>query len=482
MMNVILAGSLVVLHVGAQAYFIARALLYPNRQPSSRIAWVLIILSLPAFGFAFYYLFGETSIGRSRVAKSREVTQRLRNSVASDWLEMKKAEVELTYRHLFAAAQSINGFQPVDGNAARVMADSNQAIDSMVSDIDAAREHVHLLFYIWLPDNNGLKIAEAAKRAARRGVKVRAMADDIGSRMFIRSHHWSDMAAAGVETSRAYPLRNTLLLPFSGRVDLRNHRKIVVIDNQITYCGSQNCADPEFRVKAKYAPWVDIMIRFEGPVALQNQAIFLQDWMSHTDDDLGRLLRDEPADHAVGDVIGQVIGTGPTARPFAMPEMFAVMIHAARKDLTVTTPYYIPSEPIHTALCAAAHRGVDTRVVFPARNDSWVVAGASRSYYPDLVSAGVKVYEYPLGLLHAKTMTVDEQYALVGSSNLDRRSFDLNFENNILFQSRSLSADVREKQEEFIGASNRILKEHVDSWSRARRLWNNALATVGPVL
>ncbi len=160
------------------------------------------------------------------------------------------------------------------------MQDSNATIDSMVADIDAAKDHVHLLFYIWLPDNNGRKVVEALKRAAARGVTCRAMADGLGSRTMIHSEHWQAMRKAGVHVAVALPIGNPLLRPLKGRIDLRNHRKIVVIDDRITYCGSQNCADPEFLVKAKYAPWVDAMMRFEGPIARQNQHLFVGDWMA----------------------------------------------------------------------------------------------------------------------------------------------------------------------------------------------------------
>ena len=186
---------------------------------------------------------------------------------------------------------SISGFDPVGGNSARLLADSNATIDAMVADIDAAEDHVHLLFYIWLPDNNGCKVVEALKRAARRGVTCRAMADDLGSRLLIRSEHWKAMQDAGVHVAVALPIGNPLLRPLRGRIDLRNHRKIVVIDGRITYCGSQNCADPEFLVKAKYAPWVDAVMRFEGPIARQNQHLFAADWMTYADEDIDDLLR-----------------------------------------------------------------------------------------------------------------------------------------------------------------------------------------------
>src|SRR5262252_868020 len=161
----------------------------------------------------------------------------------------------------------------------------------MVADINASQDHVHLNFYIWLPDNNGLKVAEALKRAATRHIACRVMADGLGSRIMIESPHWKAMEMAGVQVATALPIGNPLLRPLRGRIDLRNHRKILVIDNRITYCGSQNCADPEFRIKAKFAPWVDAMMRFEGPIVRQNQHLFISDWMAQVNEDLSDLLR-----------------------------------------------------------------------------------------------------------------------------------------------------------------------------------------------
>ena len=207
------------------------------------------------------------------------------------------------------------------------------------------------------------------------------MADDLGSRTIIRSGHWQAMRAAGVRVAAGLPIGNPLLRPFRGRIDLRNHRKIVVIDDRITYCGSQNCADPEFLVKAKYAPWVDAVMRFEGPVARQNQHLFASDWMTYVDENLDELLGRPLPLPMPGGVPAQVIGTGPTVRYSAMPELFESLMFAARRELIVTTPYYVPDESLQNALCTTAYRGVDTTIVFPARNDSWIVGAASRSYY-----------------------------------------------------------------------------------------------------
>ena len=463
---------------------IVRILLRPHRDPASRIAWMVVVGVLPLIGIFAYLLLGEVNIGRRRVRRLHAVLEHMPQipaQAAADAPDFGAAAPE-RYRHLFWLGYSISGFQPVGGNTACLLSDSNAAIDALVTDIDSATDHVHVLFYIWLPDNNGTKVVEALKRAAIRGVTCRAMADDLGSRTIIRSKHWEAMRAAGVRVAAGLPIGNPLLRPFEGRIDLRNHRKIVVIDDRITYCGSQNCADPEFRVKAKYAPWVDAMMRFEGPIARQNQFLFASDWMTYVDENLDELLSKALPLPISGGVPAQVVGTGPTVRFSAMPEMFESLLFAARREIVVTTPYYVPDESLHNALCTSGYRGVDVTIVFPARNDSWFVAAASRSYYADLLTAGVKIYEYVGGLLHTKSLTLDGEVTLIGSANMDRRSFELNYENNILFHDPALTNAVRERQQEYIKRSKRVTRETVAAWPISRQLWNNLIATLGPVL
>jgi len=470
-------------HVLIVLALIVRVLLRPHRDPASRIAWVVVLLSLPVIGILAYVLFGEVNIGRRRVARMRAVLARMPEfpaSVPGDEANLA-GQVPEHYLPLFRTGQSISGFEPVGGNSARLLEDSNAAIDAMVADIDAAAEHVHLLFYIWLPDTNGCKVVEALKRAASRGVTCRAMADDLGSRLMIRSDHWTAMGDAGVHVAAVLPIGNPLLRPLRGRIDLRNHRKILVIDGRITYCGSQNCADPEFRIKPKFAPWVDIMTRFEGPVAAQNQRLFASDWMACVDEDLDELLQ-QPVPAPRPGMPVQVIGTGPTARYSAMPEMFESLIHNARRELFITTPYFVPDEAMLGALCAAGHRGVDTTLVFPERNDSWIVSAASRSYYADLLAAGVKIHEFRDGLLHSKTLTLDGEVILIGSANMDRRSFELNYENNMLVCDLALTATIRRRQQSYLDRSRQVTADEVACWPARQRLWNNAIAILGPLL
>jgi len=441
-----------------------------------------MIVALPVVGMVSYLLLGETNIGRRRVRRMHEVLASLPN-VADAGTEASplQAQVPERYAHLFRVGQSVNGFEPVGGNRGRLLSDSNASIESLVADIDAAKDHVHVIFYIWLPDTNGLKVVEALKRAAARKVTCRVMADGLGSRIMIDSEHWKRMRDNRVNVVSALPIGNLLLRPLKGRIDLRNHRKIVVIDDWITYCGSQNCADPEFRIKAKYAPWVDAMVRFQGPIARQNQYLFAGDWMAHGDEDIRELLR-RPLPPGEPGFAAQVIGTGPTVRNSAMPEVFETLMYAARRELFITTPYYVPDEAMQTALCASAYRGIETTVIFPARNDSFIVQAASRSYYADLLAAGVRIFEFEGGLLHAKSLTLDGEITLIGSANMDRRSFDLNYENNILLYDSALTAEIRRRQDVYLAQSHEVTAEMVRHWPITRRLWNNAIAMLGPVL
>lgn len=472
-------GLLFLVHVGVAA----RAILRPHRDPAARVAWIVVIFSLPVIGIIAYLLLGETNIGRRRVARMREVLAKMPSVSAAATTEgtSLQSEIPECYAHLFRIGSTVNGFEPVGGNRGELMQNSNATIKSMIADIDAAKDHVHLIFYIWLTDNNGLAVVEALKRAAARGVTCRAMADGLGSRTMIDSEHWKAMQATGVRVAVALPIGNPLLRPLKGRIDLRNHRKILVIDNRLTYCGSQNCADPEFRVKAKYAPWVDAMIRFEGPIVRQNQYLFASDWMAHVDEDINDLLR-QPLPPLENGLAAQVIGTGPTVRYEAMPQVFETLMYAARRELVISTPYYVPDEAMQAALCASARRGVETTIIFPAKNDSFIVGAASRSYYADLLAAGVRIFEYEGGLLHTKSLTLDGEITLIGSANMDRRSFDLNYENNILFYDQGLTADVRQRQESYRVHSHPVTADMVANWPIRHRLWNNTIAMLGPVL
>ena len=462
--------------------FTLRILVRDDLSPPARLAWFIVLTLLPFIGSAVYFLFGEVDLGKVSKARSVEIFKDIENHGAPFMGRATGAAdlVDAAYQPVFKYAASINGFHPVAGNAAELMADADATRARIVNDIDAATDHVHVLYYIWLDDITGTAVADALIRAARRGVTCRAMADGIGSRGLVKSSLWAAMKDAGVQLAVAFPLDHVVRTILTSRLDLRNHRKITIIDGAITYCGSRNSADPAFLVKAKFAPWVDIMARFKGPVVAQNQLLFASDWMLATGEALDQIpLVAQPA---TGGFVAQVIGVGPTRRKGATPQLFTCAFGCARTTITLSTPYFVPDATVLEALCAAAYRGVIVTLIVPKHNDSWIVAAASRSYYRKLLEAGCIIHEFTTGLLHAKTLTIDGKVGLLGSSNLDLRSFDLNYENNILFQDTKLVTDIYTRQKNYISQSDRIVLDDVLQWRIYRRIWNNVIATIGPIL
>ncbi len=474
--------ALLIIHLLIVVIFTIRILLRGDLSPPARLAWFIILMVLPFMGSVIYFLFGETDLGNKANTRHAEIFGQIRSTSSHLMGDANDTDrlIDPLYRPAFHYAGSINGFHTVDGNTAELMADASATNARLIADIDAAQNYVHVLYYIWLDDQTGTDVAQALIRATKRGVVCRAMADGLGSRALIKSSLWQDMKDAGVQMAVALPLDNLIRTLLTSRIDLRNHRKITVIDGKVTYCGSRNSADPEFRVKAKYAPWVDIMLRFEGPIVAQNELLFLSDWLQATGKGLDT-FDPSPAPITPG-FPAQVMGDGPTERKGATPQLFASLIACAQDTLTLSTPYFVPDPTVLEALCAAAHRGVTVTLIFPKVNDSWVVAAASRSYYHKLLSAGCVIHEFKGGLLHAKTLTLDGKVALIGSSNLDLRSFDLNYENNILLQDAGITQAVRDRQSDYIAQSDPVMLAHVLAWPYRRRIWNNVIATIGPIL
>lgn len=457
---------------------IARAVSREHRSSASRLAWVVVILSLPLLGVIAYFFLGDTSADRRSERKLRDLRRELPKSPEGN---PPSPELPLLYRQAFARAASVNGFQPVSGNRAEVTSDSSESIDWLVEDIDAAQEHVHLLFYIWLTDTNGTRVADAVIRAAGRGVACRVIIDGLGSRGMLADPLWQKMQDAGVETVTAFAYRFAPLAALFQRLDIRNHRKIVVIDHDTTYVGSQNCADAAFRVKAKFAPWVDIMLRITGPVAWQSQRLFVSDWMVNGGNDISDILRRDVL-VPEGGFPAVVAGTGPNVSVQGLPDMAQMLLASAQEDVVITTPYYVPSEALQQQICATALRGVRVRLSVPANNDSHIVGFASRSFYRSLLKSGVEIHEFQPGLLHAKTLTVDGMAALVGSANLDRRSFDLNYENSMMLLDKATVGEIVAQQEVFLKASLPVSREKVESWSVSRRILINAIGMLAPLL
>lgn len=465
----------VVLHVAV----IVRALTVEGKEPASRAAWILVLLFLPVVGIAIYLLFGEPWVGRSSRKKAGNAASELAAKLRAFEVSALDAVPE-RFQPVFRTCEALARCAVGAGNSATLSADSNAAIDAMVEDFDKARETIHISFYIWLTDRNGTRVAEALQRAARRGVVCRVIVDGVGSRALTRSECWSAMRGAGVRLCTSMKLFRGRLLFLGKRMDLRNHRKIVVVDNRITWCGSQNCADPEFRIKPRFAPWVDIMLRFEGSVALQNQLLFASDWMAEAGEDLGALMI-APSSNREG-FPAIAFGTGPTSPRGAMSDVFASLMFCAEREVVISNPYFVPDPPLLAALIGCARRGVETTLILPKRNDAWVVGAISKAYYVGLVDAGVRLFEFRDGLLHAKTLIVDGKAALIGSANMDRRSLELNFENNILLYSPDVANAIRQRQNAWLADSDAISPALVKRRPLLRRIGDNIATLFGPIM
>lgn len=473
------ASLFFVMHTTLSLVIVARVLLRPRVEPSIRLAWIMVIEAVPLIGIVAYLLFGEVRMRQADVQRMADARDRLTGLRGqSPWVAVEPPDA---VRPVMAANAAVGGMPALSGNRLRLLEESDAAIDRLVEAIDAARDHVHVLFYIWLPDASGTKIAEAVIRAEARGVECRVIVDALGSRALVRSDLWERMSQAGAECVTAFPIGLPFVSMLFQRLDLRNHRKILVIDNRMAFTGSRNCADMAFAIKPRYAPWVDILVSVEGPVVRQLQAVFLGDWMSYTGRDLGHMLQPvEPV--AAPGKLAQVVATGPDLRAGSVSDCLSGMLHQARERVVITTPYYVPDAALDAAIRAAARRGVQVTMILPARNDSLIVGATSQGFYDGLLDAGVQLMLFDRGLLHSKIMTVDGRMAMIGSANLDRRSFELNYEVNMGVFDPDFIAALDQRQASYAARARALTLDEVRGWSAARRLRNNLLAIASPLL
>ncbi len=471
--------ALVFLAVAAVQLLLAGLVLVrPPQRQSSALAWILLILLLPGIGAACFLLFGDVRMGRRRRQRHREIVTRVRAALARHPCPARTAELPDVQRPIANLGYLVGESEARSGNRLELHGDTARFVAALVADLDAATHHVHLLTYIFLADESGRTVAAGLVRAAARGVRCRLLVDAAGSRPFLRSTLRRELERGGVRVVAALPRSLGI---GSARIDLRNHRKIVVVDGRVAWTGSHNVADASFAPKPRFAPWVDATVRIDGPAVRDLQELFVQDWYMETGETLDECLALAPLQHETGIPV-QVIGTGPDSRHEAVVRLIQAAFHLAREELILTTPYFVPDEGTLDALLTAAERGVRTVLVVPQRNDSLLVGAASRSLYELLLGSGVEIHEYTRGLLHAKTITVDRDLALVSTANLDRRSFELNYEVSLVVYDSDFASRLRFLQRSYLDAS-----EPIDPARWARRGWRrkiaqNAAGVFAPIL
>ena len=467
--------GIVLICVHVAVGFVAAVAISLHRKPATVIAWILTIVFIPFVGAIVFLLIGFGRLPRRRREKQQEVSRMMldRSGVAAhraaisspDWLH---SAVVLN--------EKLGALPMVAGNALALIEDYQGSFDAMVADIDAAVGYVHVEFYILVKDAMTQPFFDALARAVGRGVAVRVLSDHVSGFMFPqRRATQRALAQMGARWHATLPLR-----PLRGqwqRPDLRNHRKLLVIDGRVGYTGSQNLIGSSY-LKPKNLRrglhWIDLMIRLEGPIVGELDAVFVTDWFSETDEMLPvrTLAALEPPRAPAGSrnaapvtgVDAQVIPSGPSFENDNTLKLFVMLIHNARTRVSITSPYFVPDESTLLAIVTAAARGLDVELFVSEVADQALVHHAQRSYYAALLEAGVAIYLYRAPtVLHSKHFTIDDEVAVIGSSNMDIRSFSINMEVSVLVRSRQFVERMRLVED---GYRQRSIRLDRQAWAR----------------
>lgn len=424
-----------------------------NRNPVKSLAWVTVLLMFPIGGIVLYVFFGR-SIKNTRMI-SRRNRRRLRELTMPEVCEPDFKGMPAETRQQIQLAQSLTGSAFYGGNDVEIF-DGGEKFEALEGDIAGAREYINLQYYIFADDATGRRIADALMERARAGVKVRVIYDHIGS-IATKNSFFRSMREAGIEV---YPFFRVAFPPFATRINWRNHRKLVVIDGTVGYIGGMNIADRYTDGGKRFTGWRDTHLRITGPAVGALQYSFAVDWRF-----MGRELIEEGVAGAgaaggvaatPGDAGMNLLTCGPTSEWSNISYMLLKAIGNAKKRVWVQTPYFLPTESLLKGLQAAALSRVDVRVMMPRRSDSAILTYASRSYVQECLRAGVKIYFYDGGMLHSKVVVVDDDFSSVGSANIDFRSFEHNFEANMMIYSPSVNSRLRGRFEDDQARSERV--------------------------
>ena len=445
---------------------LAALLWIPTRAtPAAARSWLLLVGFLPLLGLPLYLLFGHPWLSRERVRRQALASEVIRAEQAPHgalrWTPAGSPGESGAATEMVPLVERLGDFMPTHGNAIELLDDYRASLRALLADIDQAKERVHLLYYLMFDDEVGEAVCQALERAATRGVHCRLLLDAVGAKRSLRRYA-RRLRAAGVDLRVMLP--GGLRWRRSGRMDLRNHRKLAVIDSIAGYVGSQNLAAPDF---VPGFPNRELVARVQGPVVAHLEGVFASDWYIET----GKRLQVKPVPTGIGaNVAMQLLPSGP-AYPFGNArDTVNALIHLARRRLVLATPYFVPDDATLSALRIAALSGVDVQLILSASNNQRLTAWAQDSYYDELLGSGVKIALYRPHFLHAKHLSVDDEIALVGSINLDIRSFALNAEIGLLCYDRDVVARMREVEADYLADADFIA---LDQWRR-RATWKRS--------
>ncbi len=427
-----------------------------NRRPSVALAWLLAIFLMPYAGLLLFLIIGSSRLPRKRMEKQAKMNDIIRENTPEDFSlgeefhhlpEWVTTTAKLNYQ--------LGALPMVGGNGFDILTDNHESMERMARDVDRATDYVHFEFYIVATDRVSQVLLDSLVRAHERGVRVRILIDHVGS---LGYPGYAELVrrfnASGIPWRRMLPIR-----PWRGewqRPDLRNHRKILVVDGSIAYTGSQNIIHRSYNKKKNVRrglEWKDLMIRCSGPVVAELNAVFVSDWYSETDD----LLLDEATEvltDVEGPVYAQVVPSGPGFETENNLRLFNHLIYNANRRVVISSPYFVPDESLLHALTTEAQSGVEVEIFVGESSDHFLAHHAQNSYYAELAEAGVKIYRYSSPtVLHAKFVLVDDLISVIGSSNMDERSFALDLEVSVMIVDREFHDRMEDVVDEFKASS-----------------------------
>lgn len=449
-----------------------------QRYPSAALGWLLLIVLFPTPGLILYLLIGTPKLSRRRQQQQHfadEVVQEAIERARDDEQQAQFIDPDMEPHHVSIArlVEELGKLPVFAGNSIEFLPDHKGAIECILQDIDQAQRFVHVEYFMFADDAIGGRFIDTLIRAHQRGVEVRVLIDHLGNLKFI-APVLQRLRAAGIEAHEMLPVR--IFDNEWSRIDLRNHRKIVVIDNLIGFTGSQNLIESHYHKPGniqKGLYYEELVVRVTGPIVLQLYAVFAADWYSETQKLLNRATIPELTSdwQATGTVLAQVLPSGPGHETENNWLLFNALFHQARQRIVIATPYFVPDLTLRTAITTAAQRGITVILIVSGIADQFLVSRVQRSNYEDLLKAGVQIYlfEAPT-LLHTKSLSIDDDMCVIGSSNMDMRSFLLDLEVSLVIYDRQVVAQLRAIEESYLSRSHKLTLEEWQQRSFAEKL------------
>ncbi len=463
-MPVLVGLCLLVLDLGLRVAVLG--IIPSNRKPSSAMAWLLLIFLVPLPGIGLFLLLGSNRVGRRRHTKQAEVNARIQERTAHV-VTLDADEPGPAYVQSVTTLNRHLGTLPAfGGNSVELLPDYAESIAAMIGEINEAKTFVHVQFYITAWDDLTGPFFDALVAASARGVVTRLLFDHLGSRGIPGYKGMLErLAGTAIDWRPMLPIH-----PLKGefrRPDLRNHRKILVVDGRVAFAGSQNLVEPGYNKPKNHAAgreWVELMARVEGPVVAALDAVFASDWYSESDQSLADELVVPEQVPRGGELTCQVIPSGPGFVAENNLRAFTTLIYSAQRRVSLTSPYFVPDESLLYAVTTAAQRGVEVELFVSEEGDQFMVYHAQCSYYRALLESGVRIYLYPAPyVLHSKHFTIDDDVAVLGSSNMDMRSFGLNYEVSLMVLGPDIVRRMRTVEDRYREGSRELT---LDEWGR----------------